>query len=148
MKKYFRKAGRDRFEITPRLTKMVKFFQLNLVEQDYPSQVNNTHAIDVIFCRNVLMYFNEHTRQRVIMRLFQALREGGWLIMGPSETAFVQQPGLNAVRFSGAILHRKGLPRKDDSDTLKLQPVKRRSPGGRGQGLPAKKSKVARVKRV
>jgi chemotaxis protein methyltransferase CheR len=75
--------------------------------------------MDVIFCRNVLMYFAPEVREQALRFLFQSLSEGGWLIVSPSETAFVQQPGLNAVRFPGATLHRKGPPRKEDLDKIK-----------------------------
>jgi len=71
------------------------------------------------------MYFSEETRQRVIQNLFQTLRPGGWLIVGASETAFVSQPGLHAVQFPGAILHRKGSPRKGDPDKIEVEPETR-----------------------
>ena len=55
--RYFRKAKEDRLEILPDIKKMVTFSYLNLVEDSYPSLSNCTNAMDVIFCRNVLMYF-------------------------------------------------------------------------------------------
>lgn len=118
IEKYFKKIGENRFEIIPPIKKMVKYSQLNLAEQDYFTQLNNTQTMDVIFCRNVLIYFDEELRKLVFRRLFQALGKDGWLIVSPSETPFVQQPGLVAVRFPGAILHRKGPPRKEDMDKV------------------------------
>ena len=114
VKRYFKKRGENRFEIAARLKKMVNFCQLNLAEKNFPLPLNDAHSMDMIFCRNVLMYFAPETRARVIRRLTQSLVEGGWLIVSPSETAFVQQPDLNTVRFPGAVLHRKGPVRKDD----------------------------------
>ncbi|MDE2258962.1 MAG: protein-glutamate O-methyltransferase CheR, partial [Betaproteobacteria bacterium] len=55
---YFKRRENGRFEIQPRIRKMVTFSYLNLAEDAYPSLVNNTNAMDVIFCRNVLMYFS------------------------------------------------------------------------------------------
>ena len=52
--RYFLPAGRD-WEIIPEIQKMVTFSSLNLAKDEYPSALNNTHAMDVIFCRNVLM---------------------------------------------------------------------------------------------
>jgi chemotaxis protein methyltransferase CheR len=45
-----------RFEILPHLKQRVHFTYLNLVEDAYPSFLNNTGSMDIIFCRNVLMY--------------------------------------------------------------------------------------------
>ncbi len=141
VEKYFKKRTDNRYEISPHLKEMVNFCQLNLAEQDYPSALNNTHAMDVIFCRNVLMYFAPDLRGEVIKRLTHSLVESGWLIVSPSETAFVQQPGLNAVRFQGAVLHRKGQPRKEDLEQRvsemrpgplpfsSVSPLSRRPPG-------------------
>ncbi len=114
VKKYFKKIGKNSFEITPHVKKMVKFSRLNLAEKNYPSPLDNIRGIDIIFFRNVLMYFSSATRQRVIRGLCQALKKDGWLIVGASETAFVSQPGLHSVSFPGTILYRKGTPRKKD----------------------------------
>jgi len=113
LEKYFKKQADNRYEISTHLKDMVNFCQLNLAERTYTSALNN-NAMDVIFCRNVLMYFAPDLRGEVIKRLTNSLVEGGWLIVSPSEAAFVQQLGLNAVRFPGAVLHRKGPPRKED----------------------------------
>ena len=141
VEKYFKKRANNRYDISPHLKEMVNFCQLNLAEQDYPSALKNTHAMDVIFCRNVLMYFAPDLRGEVIKRLTHSLVEGGWLIVSPSETAFVQQPDLNAVRFPGAVLHRKGPPRKEDPEQRfsktrprlfpfpAVSPLNRRPPG-------------------
>jgi chemotaxis protein methyltransferase CheR len=71
--------------------------------------------MDVIFCRNVLMYFNDQNRNRVINNLAESLVKNGWLITGPSETGFVNVPALTSVRFPNAVYHRKGEPRQLDA---------------------------------
>lgn len=55
--RYFAPLGAQRFVIDPRIRRMVKFAQLNLAEPVYPDWSNDIHAMDVILCRNVLMYF-------------------------------------------------------------------------------------------
>ena len=153
MKKYFKKRANNRYEISTHLKEMVNFCQLNLAKQDFPSAMKNTHSMDVIFCRNVLMYFAPDLRREVIKRLTHSLVEGGWLIVSPSEAAFVQQSGLNSVRFPGVSLHRKGLPRKEGLEKrfTKTRPrslpfpavslLGRRPPGD-------KESKCKRLKRI
>lgn len=121
LKGYFKKRGKDNFEISPAIRKMVSFSRHNLVERAYPpdldQHLNEQGKADVIFCRNVLMYLSPDMRDKVIQRLTGSLSKGGWFIVSPSETSFVQAPGLNPVRFSGAILHRKGSPRRADKKT-------------------------------
>jgi chemotaxis protein methyltransferase CheR len=114
---YFKKTGKNRFEISAHIRKMVRFSQLNLVQKDHFSPPGNTGAMDVIFCRNVLMYLSPDMREKVIQRLASSLIEEGWLIVSPSETPFVQAPRLHSVRFPGAIFHRKGPPRRADKET-------------------------------
>ncbi|MGC3990742.1 MAG: CheR family methyltransferase [Chthoniobacteraceae bacterium] len=86
---------------------MVSFAQLNLVEDQIPSLLMHTNAMDVIFCRNVLMYFQPATIQRVIEKLHRALAPGGWLVLGASETSHATRPQFEPVNLGEAILHHK-----------------------------------------
>ena len=114
--KYFKKTGKNRFEISAHIKKMVKFSPLNLVQKGRFSPPGNTGAMDVIFCRNVLMYLSPDMREKVIRRLANSLIEEGWLIVSPSETPFVQAPRLHRVRLNCAIFHRKGPVRRADQE--------------------------------
>lgn len=143
VKEYFKKIDDRHFEIHPRIKRMVSFSKLNLAEQVYPLSLNNTEGMDVIFCRNVLMYFAPEVREQVLRFFSQSLSEGGWLIVSPSETTFVQKPGLNAVRLPGATLHRKGPRRKEGLEKIKpvsssshpVQPVIASPPPPAKQGV-------------
>jgi chemotaxis protein methyltransferase CheR len=110
MARYFTKTGRNRFEISPHIKNMVAFSRLNLIEEGPVAPPGGADAVDVIFCRNVLMYLSPDMRTRVIHRLTHSFAGDGWLIVSPSETSLVKAPGLHPVRFPGAILHRKGPP--------------------------------------
>jgi chemotaxis protein methyltransferase CheR len=84
MAQYFcRRDGR--LVLQDRLRQRVSFRSLNLADENYPSLVTGTLDIDLILCRNVLIYFDQDTVARVARRLFAALAEGGWLITGPSD---------------------------------------------------------------
>jgi chemotaxis protein methyltransferase CheR len=107
IQKYFIRTDEKYFEISPYLKKMVRFSQLNLVDDIYPSVMNNTHIMDIIFCRNVLMYFESDQRAEIIGRFFRSLSEKGWLIFSPSETPGVRHPGLAPVQFPNVTLYRK-----------------------------------------
>src|SRR6185436_7889858 len=80
-------------EVAPRLLYLVTTAYLNLVEDTYPSLLTNTHAMDLILCRNVFIYFREPVIRRVVGRFHDALAEAGWLIVGhaePSQAVFQQ----------------------------------------------------------
>lgn len=105
--RYFTKRPDGRFEIQPRIRRMVTFSYLNLAEDAYPSLVNNTNAMDVIFCRNVLIYFAQERARKVVDKLHHSLVDGGWLITSPVETSAVLFSAFTAVEFPGAFLYRK-----------------------------------------
>lgn len=104
---YFTKTQEGYFEIFPSIQTLVTFSYLNLAEDVYPSLLNNTNAMDIIFCRNVLMYFTPECAKRTIHNLYNSLVEGGWLIVSPSETSHVLFSQFEAVTFSGVTFYRK-----------------------------------------
>jgi len=105
--KYFREVGRRRFEILPRIKEMVTFTFLNLADDVYPSLANNTNAMDVIFCRNVLMYFAPERARKVVHNFHQSLVNSGWLIVSPAETSAQLFSSFLQVCADGAVLYRK-----------------------------------------
>ena len=105
---YFKPVGAQRFEILPRIKAMVTLAYLNLAEDTYPALANNTHTMDLIFCRNVLMYFAAEHAQRVIHQFHRSLVEGGWLIVSPVETSAQLFSLFAPIHFEQAILYRKG----------------------------------------
>jgi len=116
IEKYFQKPDENHFKISAHLKKMVQFNQLNLVDKQYPLVLSKDQ--DIIFCCNVLMYFTPLMRTQVIQSLINSLAEGGWLIVSPVEAAFIQEPDLKVVQFSGSILFQKELPGKENSSTI------------------------------
>lgn len=103
---YFERTADGRYTIAPRIRKLVNFSHLNLAQDAYPSLATGTNAMDIIFCRNVLMYFTPPQALTAIGRLHHALVAGGWLVVSPSEAsqAFSR---FSTVNFPGAILYRK-----------------------------------------
>jgi chemotaxis protein methyltransferase CheR len=86
---------------------MVTFSYLNLVEDVYPSLLNCTNAMDVILCRNVLMYFTEEAIKKVIHRFHRSLADRSWLMVSPAETSQTLFSEFASVSFAGATLYRK-----------------------------------------
>jgi chemotaxis protein methyltransferase CheR len=103
------KRIKNKFEIDPSVKKMVRFTSLNLAEDPYPAIINATNAMDIIFCRNVLMYFSRDRAHAVILNLARCLVDGGWLVVSPVDVPGTEfPPFLHPVRFQGAVLYKKG----------------------------------------
>ena len=105
--RYFQRTKNGNFAILPEIRRMVRFSQLNLVEGTYPSFLNNTNDIDVIFCRNVFIYFSPAHIYTVVANFHRALVDGGWLIVSPSETAYLPPSLFEPHSFPGTIVHQK-----------------------------------------
>ena len=106
IERYFTRRDRQ-FEILPHLKQMVSYAYLNLAEDVYPSLATQTNAMDLILCRNVLMYFAAGQARKVLKNLGKSLVEGGWLIVSLTETSQVRRSPLAAVNFPGATVYRK-----------------------------------------
>jgi chemotaxis protein methyltransferase CheR len=105
---YFRKIKSGHFELLPAVKNMVTFSYHNLAEDAYPLLCSNTNAMDIIFCRNVLMYFLPDAGTRAIGNFCRCLTDNGWLIIGLSETPHVSSSQFTRVSFPDITLYRKG----------------------------------------
>ncbi|MCL5883917.1 MAG: tetratricopeptide repeat protein [Deltaproteobacteria bacterium] len=126
MESAFRKRGDGLFEISPDLRKMVTFSFFNLAEDGCPSLLMGNNAIDIIFCRNVLMYFSPEQAEQVVNKFYRCLVEGGWLLVSPVEAHQMISTDFFAVPLSGAVLHRKErreLPRKRSEESSTPSPL-------------------------
>ena len=73
---------RNQVRIVPELRSLVAFRQLNLMADDFGMK----ETMDIIFCRNVLIYFNREDQEKIVNRLCHQLNPGGFLLVGHSET--------------------------------------------------------------
>ncbi len=104
---YFRKTQEGGCELLPEIRRRVAFGYLNLAEDVFPSLATNTNAMDVIFCRNVLMYFASAQATGVVRNFHRALLPGGWLIVSPVEASCLHDSGFERVCFSDSVFYRK-----------------------------------------
>lgn len=84
-RKYFlrsRRADLNEVRLKPAIRDRVRFARLNLMDESYPFD----QSFDVVFCRNVIIYFDRPTQERLLGRMCRYLRQGGNLILGHSET--------------------------------------------------------------
>ncbi|PLY11370.1 MAG: chemotaxis protein [Arcobacter sp.] len=102
--KYFRKRVEKNLvseeiliKVKEELQRMIKFQVMNLNDENYPFAKNQ---FDVVFCRNVLIYFSSEDQEKILFKLFRHLKMGGTLYIGHSESpgkleAYVKRIGQN-----------------------------------------------------
>ena len=90
----------DDATIAPELQQLARFRSLNLLG-DWPMK----GKFDVIFCRNVMIYFDNPTKERLVARFAEKLVPGGWLYIGHSER--VTGPALDHLSTMGPTIYRK-----------------------------------------
>lgn len=118
--RYFTRIAENAFEIKPRIREKVTFSCLNLAEDIYPALINKTNAIDVIFCRNVLMYFKTEYVRQVTQRFHASLMPEGYFIVSPIEAATLTLAPFQTVNVGEAVLLRK-TDRRPEQITPSLQ---------------------------
>lgn len=102
--KYFEEKkldGQSWFRVSSLLRDQITFAELNLSQHPYPFQ----QQFDLIFCRNVLIYFDPDMGRKISQEMARHLKPGGFLFVGHSETGLVKSPEL--VSQSGAIYRRR-----------------------------------------
>jgi len=103
LKKYFKTNG-NTFEINPELKKMVSFKLLNLYDD---MSMRMMRSFDVIFCANVLIYFDLNSKIRVVNHLYNSLNKDGYLFIGYSETLHGISKAFKVVSFPKTIGYKK-----------------------------------------
>ncbi|BDU77833.1 CheR family methyltransferase [Mesoterricola sediminis] len=104
VKGHFIQQGPDAFKVRPELQQMVSFRNFNLV--DYPGY-RMLGSFDVIFCRNVLIYFDEAVKIKVIKGFHESLQPKAFLLVGHSESIHSFNVGFELLHFSKAMGYRK-----------------------------------------
>lgn len=113
---YFVKNGPASWTVIPSVRKMVSFAYLNLALDPYPSLQTQTNAMDVILCRNVLMYLTAQHQEKVVSSLYDCLVEGGYLLVNPAETGISFLKKFENENHDGVIIYRKGANGNDNFD--------------------------------
>jgi chemotaxis protein methyltransferase CheR len=93
IRKYFKQTGPGSFQINPDVRRMIEFDRGNLIE---PMRAGR--AFPIIFCRNVMIYFDKPTQERVVTSLAQFLEPGGYLLIGHSESLMGVRHSLEYVQ--------------------------------------------------
>jgi chemotaxis protein methyltransferase CheR len=93
-RRYFESRGSDTVEIVPELRRLTAFRRLNLAHFPYPLK----GPVDMIFCRNVMIYFSLELRRKLVHEFHRLLVPGGYLIVGHSESLLGIDHPLRTIR--------------------------------------------------
>ena len=104
---YFRQGQDSRLEILPRLKRMVMLRQLNLADETPSLLLKEIAGMDLILCRNVLIYFSPEGAATVLDKFYHSLSAGGWLVVSQTETALIDTRCFATINFPGAVLFRR-----------------------------------------
>lgn len=107
--KYFKQNG-DKWQITPEIKSMIKYQYFNLLDP-----MTNLGQFDIIFCRNVLIYFDQPTKKSVMERMAQQMPKDGFYFLGGAETVIGITEAFKNVPDS------RGLYARTDSEHLKVK---------------------------
>jgi chemotaxis protein methyltransferase CheR len=103
-KRYFQEEGPGKYKLDPKVKNLVRFGQLNLSDR---FQIKNIERSHVIFCRNVIIYFDDEMKKNVINSFYDNLLPGGYLFIGHSESLHNISRAFTPLHHPGAIVYRK-----------------------------------------
>ena len=103
LKKYFKVNGQA-YELDHSVKNSVRFMNINLIDE---KKMRSMRDIDVIFCRNVLIYFDDRSKQKVVSLLYDSLRPKGFLFIGLSESLHNVTRAFRPVFINKGIVYQK-----------------------------------------
>jgi chemotaxis protein methyltransferase CheR len=106
LRKYFTQHGGAEWRISRDLVSAVEFSRVNLCEAD---DTRRFRDIDIVFCRNLLIYFDDLSRRVAAEALFDAMSPGGFICLGHSESMSRMSALFTVRRFPDALVYQKPL---------------------------------------
>ena len=97
-RKYFKEAGDKKLEANDQLKSQIRFDRINLSDD---SKMLFQKGMDIIFCCNVLIYFDLSSKKRVVQHFFSNLLAGGYLFLGHAESLFQVDESFRLIHFPG-----------------------------------------------
>jgi chemotaxis protein methyltransferase CheR len=103
-KKYFKDVGDKKLQVNEQLKSLIRFDRINLSDD---SKMPFQKGIDIIFCCNVLIYFDLPSKRRVVQHFHSDLMPGGYLFLGHAESLFQVNDTFRLVHFPGTTAYWK-----------------------------------------
>jgi len=101
--KYFTKVG-DIYRVNSNVKSLVKFSHMNFND---PRKIAMNTNFDVVFCRNVMIYFSDEVKKQLVRGFFNSLVPGGYFYIGHSETLHGVSKAFKLVYFKNALVYQK-----------------------------------------
>jgi len=102
--RYFSKLADGNHQIDQGLRNSIEFTRVNLID---PQDMAQYRDFDLVFCRNVLIYFDDASRRQAAENLYNCLRPGGYICLGHSESMSRISPLFRVARFPDAIVYQR-----------------------------------------
>jgi chemotaxis protein methyltransferase CheR len=103
LNRYFSRNG-QMYDVRPEVKALVRFSHINLHDG---RMISTLGSFDVIFCRNVMIYFSDDVKKELVRRFYAALHPGGHLFIGHSETLHGVSRSFRLEYFKSALVYRK-----------------------------------------
>ncbi|MGC3996193.1 MAG: protein-glutamate O-methyltransferase CheR [Anaeromyxobacter sp.] len=103
MRKWFHLRG-GKWVVDDALRSMVRFQRENLL---HPRALASVSRLDVVFCRNVIIYFDLEARRTMLRRVHQRMRAGGWLLLGHAESLLNVTADFELVHLTSDLVYRR-----------------------------------------
>lgn len=103
LNRYFTKTG-DMYRVNPEVKALVKFTHMNLND---PRKISVMSGLDIVFCRNVMIYFSDEVKKQLVRGFFNALRPGGYFYIGHAETLHGISKAFKLAYFKHALVYQK-----------------------------------------
>ena len=106
---FFEKSGQQ-WTLRQRYKEHVRFVYHNIINEEMPSLHKNIFAFDIVFCRNVMIYFDSDVNRRLAERIRQVMVDDGWLFVGSTDFNPHLDANFVVAKHADAILYRKQPP--------------------------------------
>jgi Methylase of chemotaxis methyl-accepting proteins len=104
---YFDRVDDIYYRLKDDVINLVKFNTLNLADDTYVLDNEPINNVDIIFCRNVLMYFSKEQAHKIINRFYNIIKNEGWLIGAPTENLYFNDTSFIPINMDGVFLYNK-----------------------------------------
>jgi len=106
LQKYFKRLSTGEYQISKDLRESIEFLRVNLVD---PWEMKRLRNFDLIFCRNLLIYFDDESRKIAVENLYDAMHKGAFICLGHSESMSRISNLFKIRKFPEAIVYQKPL---------------------------------------
>jgi len=110
LQKYFTYLGNGDYQICEDLRNSIEFTKVNIVD---PKETKRYRGFDIVFCRNLLIYFDDLSRKLAVENIYDAMNPGGFICLGHSESMSRISPIFKIRKFPEAIVYQKPLEKNE-----------------------------------